>query len=197
MELKTLGELTQKSPLEKYAPVSSDAATIEITDCSSIQGLLHLRGSDSGTILRQAYIDAPLSPGEVFVVENGALVCLTEEEFILILPDVNDIRNTLEKIPHSSINHLTITDLTHGRGQIQVRGSHAKDLLLKLCGLDFSDRSFPNKSVAQTSFAKVHSILVRLDDNLSTPAYYLIMDRSLAAYVWEVIIDAADEFIVG
>jgi heterotetrameric sarcosine oxidase gamma subunit len=197
MDLKTSSELTLKSPLENQTFLKSKSDAIEIIDSSSIHRLLHLRGSSSGTILRQVFNTGHLSPEEVFVVDNRILVCLAEEEFVIIQLDENEVQNTTEKIQHASNRHLTITDLTHGRGQIKICGSHAQALLSKLCGLDFSEKSFPNKRASQTSFTKVHTLIVRLDEDQSTPTYYLIMDRSLAVYVWEAVIDASGEDIVG
>jgi heterotetrameric sarcosine oxidase gamma subunit len=82
-------------------------------------------------------------------------------------------------------------DLTHGRGHMLLYGAHAADVLAKVCGLDFDN--FPNNTCAQTSLAKVKTLIVRLDEG-QTQAYHLIVDRSLAAYVWDVVFDAIQEY---
>lgn len=100
------------------------------------------------------------------------------------------VESTVERLREASGSaHVTITDLTHGRGQFRLSGPRAVEVLHKSCALDFSDSAFPNLHAAQTGLAKVHALIVRLDE--STPAYYLAVDRSLAAYVWEAVTGSA------
>jgi sarcosine oxidase, subunit gamma len=92
-----------------------------------------------------------------------------------------------------TIERVTLTDITHGRAGIALVGTQARDVLAKVCGLDFSDRTFLDKHAAQTSLAKVRALIIR-DDEDSLPIYKLFVDRSLASYVWDVVYDAAQEF---
>jgi sarcosine oxidase subunit gamma len=48
---------------------------------------------------------------------------------------------------------------------IEVRGTAARALLSKGCGLDLSDRAFPARYCARTRFAQLAVILECLDDS--------------------------------
>jgi len=93
--------------------------------------------------------------------------------------------------PHSGL--LTVTDVTHAHGLLQLVGPHAPDVLPKLCGLDSDDAMFPDRHVSQTSLAKIAALILRLDVS-GGRAYWVMVERSLAAYVWETVWAAMQEF---
>lgn len=86
--------------------------------------------------------------------------------------------------------------MTHGKAIFQLAGVSGKELLSKICGLDFEERRFPNLHAAQTSAAKIKSLIVRADQG-NVLTYYLHVERSLGQYFWEVVWDAGQEFEVS
>ena len=83
---------------------------------------------------------------------------------------------------------LTVTDITHGRGVLRAQGPDTARMLSKVCGLDFSEGAFPDYHAAQSSLAKVKALIIRRDeDNL--PTFLIVSDRSLTAYVSDVVSD--------
>lgn len=194
MTLPTKSDLPLISPLPD-SETTGTPQTVELADLSATQGLIGILGCDAEGPLRQTYADAPASPGDVWSFGEGALARLTQDEFALLLNDQNQMESAIERLREASEGaRVTLTDLTHGRGQFRLSGPRAVEVLHKLCGLDFSDTAFPGPHAAQTSLAKVRALIVRLDGP-TTPAYHLIIDRSLAAYVWEAVVDAMRAFV--
>jgi heterotetrameric sarcosine oxidase gamma subunit len=149
--------------------------------------VLHLRGDD---------VERPLQAGEMRIgavrtTEDGLLVRLRRDEFVLLTNEGEAVLNRFTALIAGQ--PITLTDITHGRCGMLLVGAHAADVLPKVCGLNFSERQFSNWHAAQTSLAKVRTLIVRVDLD-GTPAYGLFVDRSLGAYVWEIVSDAAQEF---
>ena len=188
MTLLTKSGLPLTSPLPDSGTIGTPHS-VELTDLSTTQGLVHVLGRHAEATITQVYGSAPTSPGDVWSFGEGVLARLTQDEFTLLLTSQGQVESTVERLREASGGaRITITDLTHGRGQFRLSGPRAVEVLHKLCGLDFSDSAFPGLHAAQTSFAKVRALIVRLDG--SKPAFHLIVDRSLAAYVRAALADA-------
>ena len=85
---------------------------------------------------------------------------------------------------------VTVTDVTHGRAQLRLSGRRAAELLSHLCAMDFHPDHFPNGAARQTSVAKTTQLVIR-DDVDGVPSYWLVGARSLGAYLWATIQEAA------
>ncbi len=84
-----------------------------------------------------------------------------------------------------------VVDITDSRTTIALSGSHARDLLAKGSGLDLHVRAFAPGHCAQSFLAKVKIALRQLDD---APSYHIIVERSVAEYLWRWLADAAGEY---
>jgi heterotetrameric sarcosine oxidase gamma subunit len=84
---------------------------------------------------------------------------------------------------------VTVTDITHGRSELLLIGPNSAELLNRLCGLDFHPSKFPNLAAKQSSVAKIRQLILRHDLS-ELPVFALVGDRSLAAYLWETIMEA-------
>ena len=72
-------------------------------------------------------------------------------------------------------------------------GASAAPMLAKLCGVDLRPGRFADGEVAQTSVARLNTIVVRADLG-DVPAYQLLGDSASAAYYLSVLMDAMTEF---
>jgi glycine cleavage system aminomethyltransferase T len=88
---------------------------------------------------------------------------------------------------------VTVTDVTHGLAEMCLVGPRSRDVLRKLCALDFHPDLFPQLTAKPTSVAKTRQ-LVMCRDLGSLPAFWLAGAQSVAAYVWDVILEAGHEF---
>ena len=197
MTLPTHSQIPIAAPLAGTASASGEKRQIshlgESVGLTIIadQGLLHIRGQDSRAMLQTVYGVEMTTVGSVARVSDGPLACLRSDEFVLVTPDIHDALTRLQSA--ASANLFTLTDITHGRSIILIAGARATDVLAKVCGLDFSEKAFPDMHAAQTMLAKVRALIIRVDRD-QAPAYHLIVERSLAEYVWEILQDAAQEF---
>jgi len=201
MTLSTTSQQPIISPLATILPraVSSKSAQEQAQTVRSAVGLaeiatwqiLDIRGADAETVLSAAFATPSMGIGAVTGVTAGLLVRLRRDQFALLTPDLPAALERLTAPAEDAL--LTLTDISHGRGVIFLGGAQAAAVLSKVCGLDFMDAKFPNLFAAQTSLAKVRALIVRFD-TAQTPAFYVIVDRSLTAYVWDVLVDAAHEF---
>jgi sarcosine oxidase subunit gamma len=85
-------------------------------------------------------------------------------------------------------------DISDSRTMIALSGRRARDLLAKGSGLDLHPRSFAPGHCAQSFLAKVKIALHQLDD---APSYHIIVERSVAEYLFLWLADAAREFSAG
>ena len=72
-------------------------------------------------------------------------------------------------------------------------GTNAAAMLAKLCGVDLRPDRFPDGAVAQTSVARLNTVIVRADLG-DVPVFQLLGDSASAEYYWRVLIDAMAEF---
>lgn len=186
--LTTFSDLPIASPLVGIGahPALPDADTLCLLELTR-RGLLHIRGVEA-----EAALQVPgLNIGGVAVQPDGLLIRTRRDEFSLL---TRTPQKSLAWLEHAvGARRVTLTDITHGRCALLVRGHAAPEMLTKVCALDFSNPHFPNMHAAQSSLAKVRTLIVRADV-AQTPAYALVVDRSLAAYLWGVVFDAMHEF---
>ncbi len=182
--LPTFSDLPIASPLKK---TSIGVGALRLEE-DTIYTLLHIRGSEAETVLQQA----TMKIGDVIGLSGeGMLARLRRDEFLMLARDGRSSQECLERLIGDQ--HVTVTDITHGRCALNLIGVDVVRVLRKVCGLDFSDAAFPVEHAAQTSLAKVRTLIIRWN-NEPRQAYTLIVDRSLAQYVWDVVYDAMQEF---
>jgi len=87
---------------------------------------------------------------------------------------------------------LTITAATHGRSELWLMDPAARELLSRLCGLDLHPDYFPQQTARQTSVAKTKQLVIHTTV-AQCPVYALIGARSLGAYLWQTIVQAAHD----
>jgi sarcosine oxidase subunit gamma len=174
--LATHSDLPYSSPLAGPAegPVGPEAA--RLADESG-RLLLDVRGRERPAALRGG--SAPEAVGDVIRVESGLWARLRADRWFYV-------GDAAGGVPEPS-GERNVTDVTHAYGILHLSGARAADVLAHVCALNFSDRAFPDHHAAQTSLAKVAALIVRLDDD--ERAYLILVERSVAAYVWAVMAD--------
>jgi heterotetrameric sarcosine oxidase gamma subunit len=170
--------LTTHSDLSYVSPLTGGPVGLEtarLTDWSGRQ-VLDVRGRERPAALTGDFV--PEVVGDVARVDNGFWVRLRMDRWFFVA----DAAGVVVESEGSSV-----TDVTHAYGILHLSGTRAADVLAQVSALDFSDRAFPNDHAAQTSLAKVAALIVRHD--APPRGYVILVDRSLAAYVWSVLAD--------
>jgi sarcosine oxidase subunit gamma len=121
----------------------------------------------------------------------GSILWLGPDEFLLVTEPGHETALGATLSATLRGRRGAVVDITDSRTAIALSGRHARDLLAKGCGLDLHPRSFAPGHCAQSSLAKVKIALHQLDD---APSYHVIVERSVAEYLWLWLTDAAAEF---
>jgi len=87
-------------------------------------------------------------------------------------------------------DNFAITDISHSRAIIQIKGLQAKDILKKGCPLNFNE--FENNNCAGTVFHGINIVVDFVDSNPDT--FNLLTLRSFGESFYHHITDAALEF---
>lgn len=155
-------------------------------------GKVLLHGRAAGRVAAALALEAPEATGGGFRHQSKAVYRLRADQLIVILPPAAQ-RDALRALlaANTGDEMVTVTDVTHGRAQFRLTGPGTVDLLSRLCALDFDDSRFPDGTARQTSVAKTTQLVIRDDLHEGTgPSYRLIGARSLAAYLWQTILEA-------
>ncbi len=168
------------------------AARVGLADLSTLVRT-GFKGPNTAAYLEKHIRRLPVLPNSTEIQPDGSVVaCLSPTEY-LILGSIN------AAFPDALRNNST-----HWRGvhQLPRRDSHswfaltgveASSVLAKLCGVDMRTKNFADGRIAQTSLAHINAMIIRHDLSI-TPCFYVLSDTSFAEYLWDVLLDAMEEF---
>lgn len=123
--------------------------------------------------------------------EDGVLIAgQRPDEWILLGPAAAS--QALVGGPDRS-GHVSVIDGTHSRALFRLTGAGARSVMEKLCSLDWHDHMTPDGAAVSGSVALVTCDIVR-NDVEGTRSYLISCDRSYGQYLFEVILDAGQEF---
>lgn len=183
-----------RSPITSVSAQGSVSSQLSVADLTGVPVIL-IQG-EAGDLLKQHFAQIPARPGDLVEAGGSLLARLTPTELYLFglspnaeLPSAAILEDSLAK----GQRFAHATDYTHGKAVIRLAGAAAPELLSKICGLDFDPAIFSNLHVAQTSAAKIKTLIARCDVT-GIPTYFLHVNRPLGQYFWEVVWDAGQEF---
>ncbi|MBI1928027.1 aminomethyl transferase family protein [Candidatus Poribacteria bacterium] len=195
---------------EVYTTLEAEIAAarrgVALADETS-NGKVLLQGVQVEAVLQEAFDLPTLAIGAGVTIRGGEeerkdthhsplhVYRLRNDRFFISTPPGGEDA-ALEKLTETmraSGHFVTVTDVTHGRTEIRAIGPASRELLSKVCGLDFHPSAFPNSGAKQSSLAKTTQLIIRRDIS-ELPAFSIIGARSLGAYVWDTIMDAGREF---
>jgi heterotetrameric sarcosine oxidase gamma subunit len=183
---------------ESYTSIEAEMAaardSVALADVTP-HGKLQIEGAAALDVLRGAFSAVPESIGHGIQVEAGYLYRLRHDQFYLSTPPGGESK-VFVQLEAAVVNReffVTVTDMTHGLADIRMIGPASRAVLSQLCGLDFTDEAFPNMTAKQTSLAKTKQLILRRDFG-ALPTYTIIGAQSLAAYLWDVMMEAGHDF---
>jgi heterotetrameric sarcosine oxidase gamma subunit len=165
------------------------AAALKITDCTPLAKILVL-ASTEGELARSLGV----SFGRTTRDAHGTLVVGSGpgEWLLLATPGTSAaITQRVEEVPGEGLT--SVFDATHGLALLRITGARAPDLLAKVCAIDFSEAVTPDGAAFRSSVAKLVTDIVR-DDRAGEISYLLHCERSSGQYLFDILIDAGDEF---
>lgn len=203
--LATIGLAPSRSPIGSDDWDPNTDPTIDGGALSGNRWMADLHGAGVALIegrgaqgpLGEQFGHLPAQVGELVVVRDCWVARLREDQFLLIAGSPDHLHADLAPLAEASSKvAVTATDITHGRSILAVGGADVRNCLRKTTGLDLRERSFPDRTVAQTSLAKIRTTIVRFDLE-GEPCFLFIVDRSLGQYLWDVLADTSGEGIWG
>lgn len=182
--------------VSSYGDVEAEVAAarerVALADVSAA-GKLVIQGRDIQSTLTDTFGGAPAAPGELATFKDGWITKLNRYEYYAVLPlkrldaTVDTLRSAFEG------RHAHVTSLTHGRDALALVGPYAAETVSKLCALDLHPAVFPEQRARIGSVAGVTTLVARLE-KAGVPSFELHVDRSYGHFLWEAIMDAAEEF---
>ena len=198
-----LGEVNEYlAPLSKRIDIKDAQGKKELSlrDMSSLQRL-GFRGTEIVNWLKENHgIDAPPVNQAILIQQDLLIIRLSQVE-IFILQVMSNIENGFLKIT-DEIDIKTLSDRypeiyylprQDSHACFLIHGDQCANMFSKLCAIELSIEKFSFMDVTQTSMAGISVIIVRHDIK-DIPTYSLLVDSSLAEYLWECLLDAMDEY---
>lgn len=193
------------SVVESYEPKDGSineqrqAKELAICDLSTLPRT-GFKGKGASMWLGEQGLHLPSSSNSAVIQSSGSLIAKLSDQEALILSDIfalsNDVGNLVNR---STSDHRELTQQTYilPRGDshcwFTVTGSKASEMFSKICAVDLRTHKFLLGSVAQTSLARVSSVIIRHDFG-DTPCFYVLSDISSAEFLWDCLLDAMYEY---
>ena len=172
------------------APAAIVTGDLALED-ESHYGKLLIHGRAGGTALTALGLSAPTEVGSSVGDGQRRAYRLRPDQLFISTAPGQEAATLAALVAAAGDELITVTDVTHGRAQLRVSGARAAEVLSRLCALDFHDAHFPNETARQTSVAKTTQLVIRDDLGDGRPSYRLIGARSLGAYLWTTLLEAA------
>jgi heterotetrameric sarcosine oxidase gamma subunit len=185
--------------VEDYGDPSAEVAALRaaagLADVSQI-GKIQIEGQRAASVLAAAVGAAPEAVGAHAHVSAGDLYCLRPDMYFLsTLPGAEtSVCAALANAAAAQPDLVTVTDVTHGLAAIELVGPRSVEVMTRVCGLDFSPTAFPSPAARQSSVAKTRQLITHRDREPGLPSYLMFGSRSLAAYVWGMLLEAGRPF---
>lgn len=167
-------------------------AIIDLTNLSRVG----FRGQDAADYLTNYGFQLPEQPNQALLQEDGCWVARLSFTEYCVLGSLHDFGERVSQLEQGwtmeeRANYLLPRQDSHA--WIQLTGQHVALIMAKLCGVDLQQQAFTVGKVVQTSVARINAIVINVSD-AQTQKFNLLCDRAAALYLWDVLIDAIDEF---
>ncbi len=173
------------------AEISAAGRGVALAD-ETANGKLRVEGRDAETVW--ALPDVEIGAG--VAVDSEWVYRLRGDCFFVSTSPGRDIAVRRTLVDRASGRFVTVTNLTHAWSEIRVLGPSAPSLMSRVCGLDFTAAAFPDGAAKQTSVARTTQLVIRRDA-AELPAFSVLGARSLAAYLWEILMEAGADLQIA
>lgn len=186
---------------EEHKACREDVIAMDMT----FMGKFMVQGRDAGSFLN--YISANEVNGQVgritytqWLNEGGTLeadltvIKLEEEKFMVVTSDVaHRHTETWMKRHITDEQHVFVTDVTSGYGQLNIQGPKSRELLQSITSTDLSNEAFPFRAVKEIDIGLARVMCIRIT-YAGELGYELNIPSDQAVHVYDRIIEAGDPF---
>jgi len=159
----------------------------EVKDLTIVQIVQYKRSKIQLNSIQIDGLELPLQSSKVSSNKETRILWSAPSTWLVISKKENIVEIIKEKC---SSGDFAITDISHSRAVIQIKGLQARDILKKGCPLNFNE--FKNNNCAGTVFHGITIVVDFVDNNPDT--FNLFTLRSFGESFYHHITDAALEF---
>jgi len=159
----------------------------EVKDLTIIQVVLYKKSKIQLSSIQIDGLDFSLQSSKVSSNKETRVLWSGPNTWLVISRKENILKIIKEKC---NSDNFSITDISHSRAIIQIKGIQSKDILKKGCPLNFNE--FKNNNCAGTVFHGINIVVDFIDDQPDT--FNLLTLRSFGESFYHHITDAALEF---
>lgn len=170
---------------------SGDAASVMLHELPASTMIdLRLDVTDAGVLSAVQAVLAmslPLTPGKISLGAGRSALWLGPDQWLIDAPaaEAGPLARALSGCAGSAVD---VSDLRAG---FELTGPRSADVLRKGCAIDLHPRVFEPGDCALTMLARVRVAVTQAD---TTPTYRILVERSVAQYLWDWLIDAMMEY---
>ena len=133
-------------------------------------------------------LDLPLTPGKASARAERVAWWFGPDQWLIVAAPA-DVALLMPALHETARSAVDVSDL---RAEFELAGPRAADALRQGCGIDLHPRAFATGDCALTLLGRVRVALRQTDDR---PGYRVLVERSVAPYLWDWLVDAMTEFI--
>jgi len=159
----------------------------EVKDLTVVQIVQYKRSKVQLSSIQIDGLEFSLQSPKVSSNKETRILWSAPNTWLVISRKENIVKIIKEKC---NIDNFAITDISHSRAIIEIKGFQAKDILKKGCPLNFNE--FENNNCAGTVFHGINIVVDFVDNNSDT--FNLLTLRSFGESFYHHITDAALEF---
>jgi len=171
----------------------------------SFMGKFMVQGRDAGAFLN--YLSANEVNGEAgkitytqWLNEDGRLeadltvIKIDDEKFMVVTSDIAHRHTETWMKRHIAENqHVFVTDVTSGYGQLNIQGPKSRELLQSLTSVDLSNEAFPFRTAREIDIGLARVMCVRIT-YVGELGYELNIPSEQAGHVYDRIVEAGQKF---
>jgi len=198
-----IGRGAQEAGVAETVPGSDNTPAVRLVDLSPLPRAGFKGAATPAWLGRHGLGDLPEPNRARRHGRDGLVVRLAPGE-VLLLPDpsaddapwIADLEAARAGDPDAGLCYPVPRADSHA--WLVLDGVRAPETLSRLCGVDLRPHRFPDLSVAQTTVARVTTVVVRADGmGLDAPRYHLLADWATVRDLWRYLLEAMAEFDGG
>ena len=119
---------------------------------------------------------------------------LTEEKFLVVVTDtMHRHAETWIKRNSGENDHIFVTDVTSGYGQLNIQGPKSRELLQSITSVDLSNEAFPFRAAREIDIGYAKVLCIRIT-YLGELGYELYIPSEQATHVYDRLVEAGKAF---
>ena len=173
---------------EKHLATLQHCTLLDLTDRPRVG----FRGAYSAQYLQSRGFDLPQRPNQALTQADGSHVArLSQTEYFILGSAADQGQRIADEEARWELDHQPnyLLPRHDSHAWLQLSGHSVAQVMAKLCGVDLRPQAFAPGAVAQTSVARLNTIVVNVGGD-DLPCFQLLFDRASLEYFTAAVRDA-------